>query len=72
MLTNDGLVSLGRDLKRRISATVHYYLSGKLSNGDRLKLRGTLAYAKSVEPEFIVRLGAKYGTQNLERVIKST
>ncbi len=36
VLTNDGRVSLGREVKREISATVHHFLTGKLSREQAL------------------------------------
>ena len=68
VLTNEGRISLGRDLKREISATVHYFLTGKLSKEETLSLRGTLAYANSVEPEFLNRLRAKYGPEVIRQI----
>jgi RNA-directed DNA polymerase len=65
VLANDGQVSLGRDLKREIRATVHHFLTGKLSKEETLRLRGMLAYVKSVEPNFLNRLRAKYGAENI-------
>ena len=36
VLTNEGQVSLGRDAKREIRATVHHFLTGKLSREQAL------------------------------------
>lgn len=68
VLSNDGRVSLGRDQNRRIRASVHHYLNGKLSREDALRLRGMLAYVKSVEPEFLNRLRLKYGGEAIHRI----
>jgi RNA-directed DNA polymerase len=68
VLTNEGQVSLGRDAKRGIRATVHHFLTGKLSREQVLSLRGMLAYVKSVEPSFLNRLRAKYGSENIRRI----
>jgi RNA-directed DNA polymerase len=62
VLTNDAKVSLGRDLKRRVRATVHHFVRGKLNDEQTRELRGMLAYVKSVEPRFLTRLRKKYGS----------
>jgi hypothetical protein len=68
VLTNEGRISLGRDLKREISATVHHFITGKLNREEALGLRGTLAYVNSVEPEFLHRLRTKYGPQVVRQI----
>lgn len=59
-MTNEGAVSLGRDRKRRIQAAVHHFLAGKLDITAVRELGGWLSFAKEVEPEFLLRLDAKY------------
>jgi hypothetical protein len=68
VLTNEGQVSLGRDVKREIRAAVHYFLHGKLSREQALGLRGMLAYVNSVEPGFLNRLRVKYGSELIRRI----
>jgi len=68
VLTNEGHVSLGRDAKREIRATVHHFITGKLSREQALSLRGTLAYVNSVEPDFLNRLRAKYGSEVIRQI----
>jgi hypothetical protein len=68
VLTNEGKISLGRDLKREISATVHHFLTGRLTREEALSLRGTLAYVNSVEPEFLNRLRARYGPERVRQI----
>jgi hypothetical protein len=65
-LTNDGNVTLGRDRKRLISATLHRSVLGKLTGPERQMLAGTLAYVNAVEPEFLGTLKRKYGSHNAE------
>jgi RNA-directed DNA polymerase len=62
ILTNDNKVSLGQDRKRKIRATIHHYLHGKLDVDEQVKLAGMLAFANGVEPDFLARLQAKYGS----------
>ncbi len=67
ILTNDGDVSLGRDRKRTIRAQIHYFSIGKLPDDQRSHLRGMLAFARDIEPDFISRMEHRYG----ENIIKS-
>lgn len=68
VLTNEGGISLGRDLKREIRATVHHFVTGKLNREQTLSLRGTLAYVNSVEPGFLNRLRTKYGPDTIRQI----
>ncbi len=61
VLTNDGVVSLGRDKKRLIRAQVNHYIHGMLSLDEARKLHGMLAFVNSSEPAFIQRLKDNYG-----------
>jgi RNA-directed DNA polymerase len=72
VLTNDGKVSLGRDQKRQIRATVHHFIAGRLTDDERGKLRGTLAYVNSVEPSFLTRLRRRYGSDVIRSIQKTT
>jgi retron-type reverse transcriptase len=68
VLTNGGQVSLGREQKRRIRASVHHFLSGRLTEDQASSLRGMLAYVNSVEPGFLDRLRLRYGVMNIRRI----
>ena len=48
VLTNDGKVSIGRELKRRIRAQMHRFATDRLDSEQCLELRGMLAYINSV------------------------
>ncbi|KZK95863.1 Reverse transcriptase (RNA-dependent DNA polymerase) [Pseudovibrio sp. Ad46] len=60
-ISNEGQASLGRSKKRRLKAAVHS--ADKLTEIERFKLRGRLAFAKQVDPKFIELLHAKYPKQ---------
>jgi RNA-directed DNA polymerase len=64
-LTSDGRISLGRRKKREIRSLIHRFQNGALSPERRTYLAGYLAYARSVEPEFIASLARKYGLDTL-------
>ena len=68
VITNDEKVSLGRDVKRHIRARVHHFVRGRLSTEEGLRLRGMLAYVKSVEPEFLARLRRSYGSEAIHKI----
>jgi RNA-directed DNA polymerase len=63
VLSNDGKVSLGRARKRHLRAAVHHLISGKLDNEEIARLRGWLAFASDMEPEFVRRLSMRYGPE---------
>lgn len=64
VLTSQGGLSVGRDLKRVLRAQVHQLPS--LSNEERSKLAGMLAYVHSVEPDFVSRLRSRYGDSTVD------
>lgn len=67
-IANDAKVSLGRDRKRKIRAAVHAFSLGRIERDDALRLKGTLAFVKSVEPSFLSRLRRKYGADVIRRI----
>lgn len=60
-LANDGRVTIGRNQKRTISASVHHAVMGTLDAEDKQMLSGMLAFINAVEPAFIGVLRRKYG-----------
>ncbi|MBN1961642.1 MAG: retron St85 family RNA-directed DNA polymerase, partial [Deltaproteobacteria bacterium] len=54
ILTPDGQLSVGRELKRRIRAMVHQV--DHLDNKNRLQLAGLLGYCQGIEASFVNRL----------------
>lgn len=65
VITPDGFVSIGRSRKREIRTLVHLALNGQLNAGRRSYLSGLLAFSYGVEPEFIVRISAKYSIDTM-------
>lgn len=70
-LTSDGALSLGRERKRIIRATVHAFISNELTDKKIKKLNGLLAFAYDIEPAFIERLKSKYGDDIVDRIKKA-
>ena len=69
VLSNDGLVSIGRGKKRDIRAAVHRHLRGMLNEKEAAQLGGMLAFIKSVEPMFLQRLARTYGAVALDQLL---
>lgn len=68
ILTSEGKVSIGRKNKRMIKGQVYSYLKGELDKESVAYLKGYLAFAVSVEPEFVRGLSLKYGKNVLEKL----
>ena len=63
VISNQKKISLGRDEKRRLRAAAHALSLDKLTDVEVMKLRGQLAYALSIEHDFVMKLCTKYGFQ---------
>lgn len=68
VLTNDGHVSIGRGRKRELRAAVHHAVQGRKTPEEIAKLKGNLAFAFSIEPDFIRRLNKHYGIDVLREL----
>jgi RNA-directed DNA polymerase len=69
ILSSEGKVSLGRERKRRLRNELYRYSIGKFPQDEVASLRGELAFAWSVEPNFIRALLGQVGVavfKNLE------
>lgn len=71
VLANTGEVSLGRDRKRLIRAMFHRYTRGRLEIAETKRLRGWVAYAKSVDRRFVKTLGRRYGVSVVLKLLSS-
>jgi retron-type reverse transcriptase len=60
-VTPKGAISIGRERKRLISSFVFRASIKKLSKDQLIVTQGWLAFANTVEPEFLDRLRKKYG-----------
>lgn len=68
VLNNEGHISLGRSRKRMISSLVHKFQLGDFENVNISYLQGMLAFANDIEPDFVLRLEAKYGAQTIRNI----
>jgi hypothetical protein len=69
-ITPDHRVSLGRARKRLISAMVHRASKGELSNAEKNRLRGLLAFAQDIEASFVFMLRRKYSAEIVDVVLR--
>ncbi len=67
-LTPDGKLSIGRARKALIREQVDLFRRGRLAGADSRKLGGLIAFAQSVEPDFVNRLTRKHGAALMDRI----
>lgn len=68
VIANNNTISLGRERKREISALVHKFGNGQLSDDETYRLQGLLGLAHDVEPAFVTRMAAKYSSKTLSEI----
>lgn len=66
-ITNNNTLSIGRSRKRMVSSMIHKFSIGKLDESEHDHLRGMLAFAIYIEPDFLNRLESKYGSELLTK-----
>ena len=69
VLADDGRVTIGRDRKRLIRASLHHAFSGINTAEENARLAGLLAFASDVEPDFLAKLEARYGSGLLAKLV---
>jgi retron-type reverse transcriptase len=69
VLTNDRSLSLGREKKRLYSAMVHRFSLGMMDETERHQLKGHLAFALHIEPDYFERLRVKYTTRVIDAIM---
>lgn len=70
IISNDETISLGRDRKRLISSLIHKYSLDALTEEAIYSLQGLLAFALDIEPAFIRRMSAKYGSELIDTIFR--
>ncbi|WP_080417326.1 retron St85 family RNA-directed DNA polymerase [Burkholderia ubonensis] len=68
VLANDGTVSIGREEKRRLRATMHRLTQGGLSGDEVARFRGQLAFAHSIDASFVDLLCARHNFPNVASI----
>jgi len=66
VITPDGNLSVGREVKRKIRTLVYLYKSGSLDTKEIPGLQGMISYIGGVEPDFINSIARKYGSSVLQ------
>ena len=61
-------LSIGRDRKTTIKSNIYKYQQGLLSQEDRQKVCGMLAFIRDVEPSFYLILVRKYGEETIKDI----
>lgn len=69
-LSNDDVLSIGRERKRLISSMIHKFVNNLLDEENVLELHGLLSFASHIEPDFYKRMCKKYGESSLEKLKK--
>lgn len=72
VLADDGRVTIGRDRKRLIRASVDYAFNGKNTDEQNARLAGLLSFVNDVEPAFLEKLKTRYGNDLVNRLANST
>jgi len=67
-LSNQGTVSIGREQKRLLRATIHAYCLNKLPKNEVAKLRGQLAFVYSIDRIFVIELLTRSGLSSLNEI----
>lgn len=70
-INNEQEISLGRKRKRYIKHLLHQFLLKKLTVDDITHLKGLLAFAKHIEPAFILSLEKKYSVAKIDEVFEA-
>lgn len=70
VLSNDGKASLGREKKRQLRAMVHRLKYDLLNQEERAKLKGWIAFALSIDEEFVRSLKRIMGDQTFESLMR--
>lgn len=65
VLSNDGKASIGREEKRRLRAALDALCKGRLAPDEVGRLRGQLAFAYSIDPDFVLGLCARNGFERV-------
>ncbi|OCP19051.1 hypothetical protein BC361_00190 [Ensifer sp. LC54] len=72
VITSDHRLSIGRHRKREIKALIHKWRTGTLEVEKLHYMRGLVAFARDVEPNFEQRLRLKYGDQAIDEIVHSS
>lgn len=72
ILTHDGSISVGRNLRKKIRGLVHLYSNKKLNNSDIPYLHGIISHMRNIEPDYYEKLIALHGGDLFKRLAKQS
>lgn len=70
VLTNDNALSIGRARKREIASLINSFRYGELTADAAMRLKGLIAHAHHIEPQFVARMQEKYSHEVLAAVLR--
>jgi len=69
-LSSEGKLSIGRERKRTIRAALYRAKNNQLDQKSMAQLRGNLAFAKDIDPDFVSAMCKKYGVAHIQSVLR--
>ncbi|BBF91616.1 hypothetical protein BLTE_03010 [Blastochloris tepida] len=69
VITPQGSVSVGRNLKDEVRSGVYKFKNGIIDGDEIARIRGLVAYIYGVEPSFLGILERKYGDETIGRLL---
>lgn len=70
VLTNDNELSIGRERKREIASLINSFRYGALQEEATMRLKGLIAHAHHIEPNFINRMKQKYSDEVVDAILR--
>lgn len=71
VLSNENKLSIGRKRKREIASLINSFKYGALSDDCRMRLKGLIAHAHHIEPDFLARMKEKYTTEIIDEIMRT-
>lgn len=71
IITPQHTLSIGRKRKKEIKALLHRWVTGRLAPYEVHYMRGLLAFARDIEPNFETSLRVKYGDDAINEVLRN-
>lgn len=70
VLTNNNELSIGRERKREIASLINSFRFGALPEDAAMRLKGLIAHAHHIEPNFITRMKQKYSDDVIDAILR--
>ncbi|WP_423680461.1 retron St85 family RNA-directed DNA polymerase [Undibacterium sp. WLHG33] len=70
VLTNNNELSIGRERKREIASLINSFRYGALQEDAAMRLKGLIAHAHHIEPNFIARMRQKYSDEVVNAILR--